>query len=87
MHNGHAVEALDLRKSFGDFKAVQGVSFAADTSEVLSLLGPNGAGKSTTISMLSGLLIGAVAKGEDQVILFSLIAAFFGLAVWRLKFE
>ncbi len=56
MYNGHAVEAQDLRKSFGDFKAVQGVSFAANTSEVLSLLGPNGAGKSTTISMLSGLL-------------------------------
>jgi ABC-type multidrug transport system ATPase subunit len=56
MNNGHAVEAQDLRKSFGDFKAVQGVSFAVDTSEVLSLLGPNGAGKSTIISMLSGLL-------------------------------
>jgi ABC-2 type transport system ATP-binding protein len=56
MTNGHAVEAQDLRKSFGEFKAVQGVSFAVDTSEVISLLGPNGAGKSTIISMLSGLL-------------------------------
>src|SRR5579859_8790 len=52
----YAVEAHDLRKSYGDFKAVQGVSFAAETGEVLSLLGPNGAGKSTTISMLSGLV-------------------------------
>lgn len=56
MHNGTAIEAQDLRKSFGDFKAVQGVSFAAQAAEVLSLLGPNGAGKSTTISMLSGLI-------------------------------
>jgi ABC-2 type transport system ATP-binding protein len=55
MTQAHAVEAQDLRKSFGDFKAVQGVSFAAEVGEVLSLLGPNGAGKSTTISMLSGL--------------------------------
>jgi ABC-2 type transport system ATP-binding protein len=55
MHNGYAVEAHELRKSFGDFQAVQGVSFAAEAGEVLSLLGPNGAGKSTTISMLAGL--------------------------------
>jgi ABC-2 type transport system ATP-binding protein len=53
---GHAIEAHDLRKSFGEFKAVQGVSFSAAAGEVLSLLGPNGAGKSTTISMLSGLI-------------------------------
>jgi ABC-2 type transport system ATP-binding protein len=56
MNNGYAVEAQDLRKYFGDFKAVQGVSFKAQSGEVLSLLGPNGAGKSTTISMLSGLI-------------------------------
>jgi ABC-2 type transport system ATP-binding protein len=51
-----AIEVHDLRKSFGDFQAVQGASFSARAGEVLSLLGPNGAGKSTTISMLSGLL-------------------------------
>jgi ABC-2 type transport system ATP-binding protein len=51
-----AIEVHDLRKSFGDFLAVQGASFSAQAGEVLSLLGPNGAGKSTTISMLSGLL-------------------------------
>jgi len=56
MHDGTAIEAEGLRKSFGAFKAVQGVSFSAQPAEVLSLLGPNGAGKSTTISMLSGLL-------------------------------
>ena len=56
MLNGYAIEAQDLHKYFGELKAVQGVSFAAPTGEVLSLLGPNGAGKSTTISMLSGLI-------------------------------
>ena len=52
----HAIEVENLHKSFGDFQAVQGATFAAEAGEVLSLLGPNGAGKSTTISMLSGLL-------------------------------
>ena len=52
----NAIEVNNLKKSFGDFQAVQGASFVAQTGEVLSLLGPNGAGKSTTISMLSGLL-------------------------------
>jgi ABC-2 type transport system ATP-binding protein len=51
-----AIEVDHLKKSFGDFQAVQDASFSADAGEVLSLLGPNGAGKSTTISMLSGLL-------------------------------
>ena len=52
----NAIEVNHLKKSFGDFQAVQDASFGADSGEVLSLLGPNGAGKSTTISMLSGLL-------------------------------
>jgi ABC-2 type transport system ATP-binding protein len=53
----NAIEVKNLKKSFGDFQAVQDASFNADAGEVLSLLGPNGAGKSTTISMLSGLLM------------------------------
>jgi len=52
-----AIEVENLQKSFGDLKAVQGVSFEAYAGEVLSLLGPNGAGKSTTISIISGLLV------------------------------
>jgi ABC-2 type transport system ATP-binding protein len=51
-----AIEVHNLQKTFGDFHAVKGATFAAEAGEVLSLLGPNGAGKSTTISMLSGLL-------------------------------
>ncbi len=51
-----AIQAQDLQKSFGDTRAVQGVSFCAQHGEIFSLLGPNGAGKTTTISMLSCLL-------------------------------
>jgi ABC-2 type transport system ATP-binding protein len=52
----NAIEVQNLKKSFGNLQAVQGVDFHAESGEILSLLGPNGAGKSTTISMLSGLL-------------------------------
>lgn len=45
----------DLRKSFGQFEAVKGVSFSVDKGESFGLLGPNGAGKSTTINMITGL--------------------------------
>ena len=51
-----AIEVLDLQRSFGENKAVQGVSFGVKQGEIFSLLGPNGAGKTTTISMLSCLL-------------------------------
>ena len=46
----------NLQKSYGDFQAVQGISFSVLRGEIFSLLGPNGAGKTTTISMLSCLL-------------------------------
>jgi ABC-2 type transport system ATP-binding protein len=48
--------AQDLKKSFGDFKAVKGISLQVARGEVFGLLGPNGAGKTTTISMLTALL-------------------------------
>jgi ABC-2 type transport system ATP-binding protein len=46
----------DLRKSFGERLAVDGVGFSIAPSETYGLLGPNGAGKTTTISMICGLL-------------------------------
>jgi ABC-2 type transport system ATP-binding protein len=48
--------AQDLKKSYGDFEAVKGISLQVARGEVFGLLGPNGAGKTTTISMLTGLL-------------------------------
>lgn len=49
------LEANGLVKKFGDFVAVNDVSFTMEEGEVFGLLGPNGAGKSTTISMLTCL--------------------------------
>jgi len=46
----------NLRKHFGDVKAVNGVSFEARDGEITGLLGPNGAGKTTTLRMLYSLL-------------------------------
>jgi len=50
------IEVVDLHKSFGKVKAVQGVSFTAPDGAITGLLGPNGAGKSTTLRMLYTLL-------------------------------
>jgi ABC-2 type transport system ATP-binding protein len=49
------LEVQKLVKKFGDFTAVNGISFDIKEGEIFSLLGPNGAGKTTTISMLSTL--------------------------------
>jgi ABC-2 type transport system ATP-binding protein len=49
-----AIEVSDLRKSYGDFEAVRGISFAVERGEVFGLLGPNGAGKTTTVEILEG---------------------------------
>ena len=45
----------DLRKHYGDVKAVDGISFAVEPGIVFGMLGPNGAGKSTTVEILEGL--------------------------------
>lgn len=58
-----AVEALTRR--FGDFTAVDRVSFEVSRGEIFGFLGPNGAGKTTTIKMLTGLL--EPTEGEGRV--------------------
>jgi ABC-2 type transport system ATP-binding protein len=50
------LEARRLRKAFGGFVAVDGVSFTLERGRLLGLLGPNGAGKTTTVSMIAGLV-------------------------------
>lgn len=50
------LEVGNLTKRFGDFTAVDDVSFSIKPGEILGLLGPNGAGKTTTIQMLLGLV-------------------------------
>jgi ABC-2 type transport system ATP-binding protein len=49
-----AISVRDLRKSYGAYEALRGVSFEIEEGEVFGLLGPNGAGKTTTIEILEG---------------------------------
>ncbi|MBQ0108978.1 MAG: ATP-binding cassette domain-containing protein [Clostridiales bacterium] len=50
------IEITDIRKSFGDNHAVDGISFTVEEGEIMGFLGPNGAGKSTTLNILTGYL-------------------------------
>ena len=65
------LEVKNLKKDFGSFHAVKGVSFSVAAGEVLGFLGPNGAGKSTTMRMITGFLPPtagtAVINGHDIV--------------------
>lgn len=65
MSNEKAIEAIQLTKKFGDFTAVNQVSFTIPRGEIFGLLGPNGAGKTTTIRMLCGIL--QPTAGEARV--------------------
>ncbi len=60
------VRTENLTKRFGDFTAVDGVSFEVYPGEVVGYLGPNGSGKTTTIRMLLGLLL--PSDGSAQVL-------------------
>jgi ABC-2 type transport system ATP-binding protein len=50
-----AIEIISLSKSFGNFRAVDNLTFNVGQGEIFGLLGPNGSGKTTTINMISGL--------------------------------
>jgi len=55
MDNGYIIEVKNLTKNFGEFTAVDDISFNVKKGEIFGLLGPNGAGKSTTLRVLSTL--------------------------------
>jgi len=67
----NAIDVRNIVKTFGDFTAVNGISFAVEEGEIFGLLGPNGAGKSTLIRMMVTLLPPtsgtAVINGFDVV--------------------
>jgi ABC-type multidrug transport system ATPase subunit len=60
-----AIVTKDLTRKFGNFMAVDHVSFQVEEGEVFGLLGPNGSGKTTIIKMLTGIL--ALTEGEAFV--------------------
>jgi len=66
-----AIVVKNLSRHFGDFKAVDNISFEVYRGEIFGFLGPNGAGKSTTIRMLNGLLL--PTRGEGRVGGFDII--------------
>lgn len=63
--NDVMVSVRDFRKTYGDFTAVQGISFEVQRGEIFGLLGPNGAGKTSTLECLEGLR--APSGGELRV--------------------
>lgn len=59
----NSVEVFNLTKKFGDFIAVDDISFSVQKGEIFGFLGPNGAGKSTTIRMLCGIIRPTSGRG------------------------
>ncbi len=70
-NNSNAVSVEGLEKKFGDFTAVNKISFQVRQGEIFGFLGPNGAGKSTTIRMLCGII--SPSGGSGQVGGFDII--------------
>ncbi len=65
------VEVKNLCKNYGEIKALDDISFTANSGEVLGFLGPNGAGKSTTMNIITGYLSassGTVTVDGDEVL-------------------
>lgn len=58
------IEVKNLTKKFGDFTAVDNISFTVEKGEIFAFLGPNGAGKTTTIKMLTTLLEPTVGSAK-----------------------
>ena len=58
------IELKNVTKKYGDFTAVDNISFKIDEGEIVGLLGPNGAGKSTTMNMITGF----IEQSEGEII-------------------
>lgn len=63
-NNTHTIVAEGLTKRFGDFTAVDNISFSVAAGEIFGFLGANGAGKTTAMRMLCGLSIPSAGKGS-----------------------
>ncbi|MGB5272973.1 MAG: ABC transporter ATP-binding protein [Flavobacteriaceae bacterium] len=70
MNNDHAIQVKNLTKMFGDFTAVNDISFEVGKGEVFGFLGANGAGKTTAMKMLIG--ISRPTSGEATVAGFNI---------------
>ncbi len=71
MFKGHSIEVINLTKKFGNFTAVDNLSFNVKQGEIFGFIGANGAGKSTAIRMLCGIL--EPSSGDAFVGGFSII--------------
>ncbi len=66
MSSDPALQMLEVRRSYGSLRAVDGLTLTVQAGEVFGLLGPNGAGKTTTIRMLTGQL--RPDRGEIRIL-------------------
>ena len=69
--SGVAVRVRDLRKTYGSFAAVDGITFDVARGEVFGFLGPNGSGKTTTIRLMCGLL--TPDEGDGRVLGYDIL--------------
>lgn len=58
------IEVSHLNKKFGDFQAINDLSFSLESGKIYGIIGPNGAGKSTTMSLLMGLIFPTSGTGS-----------------------
>jgi ABC-2 type transport system ATP-binding protein len=70
--DGPVIQTRDLTRYFGEFLAVDHVSFTVSPGEVVGYLGPNGSGKTTTMRMLLGLLL--PSEGEARVLGYDVVS-------------
>jgi ABC-2 type transport system ATP-binding protein len=66
MNEVMVIEARSLTKYYGDFLAVDHISFQVEQGEIFGFLSPNGVGKTTTVRMLTDISIPSDGWGEDQ---------------------